>query len=197
MSLASPPQTAAQLALSRKLGAEIAKDLVVDLRTMGLPAVRRVRGVLAAAVLAGSAGCARAQDDGSGPPGVLAPKPPASVREEPVEPPLLDLNLTGRTGDVFPRIDGTISIELQNDYTAHSNDTDHETNDLTTSDDVSLAVRLTPELSLRTDTFQVSAGYEFDSDISVNVGYGYNEENGIADNLIGVLLLYEFDVRVR
>jgi hypothetical protein len=40
--LASPPQTAAQLALGRKLGAEIAEDLVGELQTMGLPAVRAV-----------------------------------------------------------------------------------------------------------------------------------------------------------
>ena len=35
-----PPLTAAQLATGRKLGAEIAKDLVAELQTMGLPAVR-------------------------------------------------------------------------------------------------------------------------------------------------------------
>lgn len=40
--LASAPQTAAQLATGRKLGAEIAKDLVSELQTMGLPAVRAV-----------------------------------------------------------------------------------------------------------------------------------------------------------
>jgi hypothetical protein len=40
--LASAPQTAAQLATGRKLGAEIAKDLVAELQTMGLPAVRAV-----------------------------------------------------------------------------------------------------------------------------------------------------------
>jgi hypothetical protein len=40
--LASAPQTAAQLAIGRKLGAEIAKDLVAELQTMGLPAVRAV-----------------------------------------------------------------------------------------------------------------------------------------------------------
>jgi hypothetical protein len=38
--LPSAPQTATQLATGRKLGAEIAKDLVADLQTMGLPAVR-------------------------------------------------------------------------------------------------------------------------------------------------------------
>jgi hypothetical protein len=37
---ASPRATPAQLAAGRKLGAEIAKDLVLELRTMGLPAVR-------------------------------------------------------------------------------------------------------------------------------------------------------------
>ena len=38
--LAPAPQTSAQLALGRELGAEVAKDLVADLREMGLPAVR-------------------------------------------------------------------------------------------------------------------------------------------------------------
>ena len=37
-----PPLTAAQLATGRKLGAEIAKDLVAELQTMGLPAVGAV-----------------------------------------------------------------------------------------------------------------------------------------------------------
>ena len=37
-----PPLTAAQLATGRKLGAEIAKDLVAELQSMGLPAVRAV-----------------------------------------------------------------------------------------------------------------------------------------------------------
>src|SRR5512134_343142 len=40
--LASAPQTATQLALGRKLGAEIAKDLVAELQAMGLPAVPAV-----------------------------------------------------------------------------------------------------------------------------------------------------------
>jgi Domain of unknown function (DUF4410) len=40
--LASAPQTATQLALGRTLGAEIAKDLVAELQTMGLPAVRAI-----------------------------------------------------------------------------------------------------------------------------------------------------------
>jgi hypothetical protein len=38
--LPSPPQTADQLGLGRKLGAEIAGDLVAELQSMGLPAVR-------------------------------------------------------------------------------------------------------------------------------------------------------------
>ena len=37
---ASPPLTAAQLATGRRLGSEIAKDLVAELQGMGLPAVR-------------------------------------------------------------------------------------------------------------------------------------------------------------
>jgi hypothetical protein len=37
--LPSPPQTAEQLAMGRKLGAEIAKALVADIRNMGLPAI--------------------------------------------------------------------------------------------------------------------------------------------------------------
>ena len=40
--LATPPQTAEQVALGRRLGAEIAEDLVGELQTMGLPAVRAV-----------------------------------------------------------------------------------------------------------------------------------------------------------
>jgi hypothetical protein len=38
--LPSPPQTAAQLSLGRRLGAEIAEDLVAELQSMGLSAVR-------------------------------------------------------------------------------------------------------------------------------------------------------------
>jgi hypothetical protein len=38
--LASTPQTAQQIAVGRKLGAEIAKDLVIELQDMGLPAVQ-------------------------------------------------------------------------------------------------------------------------------------------------------------
>jgi hypothetical protein len=40
--LATPKQTSQQLAVGRKLGAEIAQDLVADLQDMGLPAVRAV-----------------------------------------------------------------------------------------------------------------------------------------------------------
>ena len=36
----SAPQTAQQIAVGRKLGAEIAKDLVIDIQDMGLPAVQ-------------------------------------------------------------------------------------------------------------------------------------------------------------
>jgi hypothetical protein len=36
----STPQTAQQIAVGRKLGAEIAKDLVIELQNMGLPAVQ-------------------------------------------------------------------------------------------------------------------------------------------------------------
>lgn len=38
----APPLTPAQLATGRKLGAEIAGNLVAELQTMGLPAVRAV-----------------------------------------------------------------------------------------------------------------------------------------------------------
>ena len=40
--LPSAPQTASQLALGRKLGAEVAKDLVSELQGMGLSAVRAI-----------------------------------------------------------------------------------------------------------------------------------------------------------
>lgn len=40
--LASQPQTPEQLALGRRLGTEIAEDLVAELRGIGLPAVRAV-----------------------------------------------------------------------------------------------------------------------------------------------------------
>lgn len=80
----------------------------------------------------------------------FAPSPPASVQQPDEEAPLLDLDVTGREKSAYPRVDGAVSLEFQNDYVTRSDNKDDEINDLTMSNDLFLAVRATPALSLQT-----------------------------------------------
>ncbi len=107
----------------------------------------------AAAMLAGAvAGRAadEATEEAGGSRSPFAPSPPASVQQPDEETPLLDLNLMGREVGAYPRIDGSVSVEIQNDYVTRSDRKDNEINDLTTSNDLFLAIRATPALSLQT-----------------------------------------------
>ena len=48
----------------------------------------------------------------------------------------------------FPRVEGEVSVEIQNDYTYDSDDPDAELNDTYTTTEPGVSVRLTPELSI-------------------------------------------------
>ncbi len=63
--------------------------------------------------------------------------------------PRFELNLTGRANDAFPRLDGEISFEIQNDYTFEAEDEEAELNDLFSTTELFAAFGLTPEVSLR------------------------------------------------
>ena len=63
--------------------------------------------------------------------------------------PRFELNLTGRASDAFPRLDGEISFEIQNDYTFEADDEEAELNDLFSTTELFAVFGLTPEISLR------------------------------------------------
>lgn len=60
----------------------------------------------------GGVGDAQAADDAGGGRSVFAPSPLPSVRSPVEASPLLDFNVSGGEGDVYPRIDGVISFEI-------------------------------------------------------------------------------------
>lgn len=108
-----------------------------------------VRSLIVGAVwFAGQLGSALAEDEPGGGRGVFAPSPLPSVRRPDEEPPLLDLDITGREGDVYPRIDGELSLEIQDDYDAKSDKKDNQVNDLTSSNDLFLAIRASLQASI-------------------------------------------------
>jgi hypothetical protein len=65
--------------------------------------------------------------------------------------PHFEFNLSGREADVWPRLEGEASIELQNDNVFKSTDRDRKINDLYNTTELFLAARFTPELSLESD----------------------------------------------
>lgn len=93
---------------------------------------------------------AHAAGDAGGGRSVFAPSPSPSVQKPDEDSEPFDLDLTGRGKDAYPRVDGELSFEIQNDYVAKSSEKDNEINDLTTSNDLFLAIRATPALSLQT-----------------------------------------------
>jgi len=63
--------------------------------------------------------------------------------------PAFEWNLSGRNADAYPRLEGEISVEIQNDNTFDSDDDDNELNDLFTTTEPFLALFFSPEFSIQ------------------------------------------------